>query len=207
MRELLKWSPVIPVIVIDDANRAVPLAQALLAGGITVLEITLRTPAALEAIHEISHNVPEVQVGAGTIIHPDQFAKAKAAGASFGVSPGLTPALAEGARAFGLPYLPGVATVSEAIRAQEEGFETVKFYPAESLGGTKTLAGIAAVLPDLRFCPTGGVNLQNMTDYLAIPSVVAVGGTWLVPNSLLTQQNYAAITELAQQTLALLPRG
>jgi len=202
MLKILGLSSVIPVVIIEDAALAAPLAQALLKGGIKVMEITLRTPAALAAIKEIAQKVPEMTVGAGTLIRSAQFSAAKEAGASFVVSPGLTPALAVAAHATQLPYLPGVATVSEALLAQEHGFQQLKFFPAEALGGVKALKGISQVLPEIYFCPTGGITEKNMAEYLTLKSVPSVGGSWLAPPELIRKQDWEAITALAQRTLS-----
>lgn len=201
MLEILGLSFVIPVVVIEDAALAAPLAQALLKGGIKIMEITLRTPAALIAIKEVAEKVPGMRVGAGTLVQAEQFAEAKMAKAAFAVSPGLTPALAAAARAARLPYLPGVATVSEALLAQEQGFTALKFFPAEALGGVKALKAISQVLPNLRFCPTGGITAQSMREYLTLSSVPSVGGTWLTPPELIKKQDWQAITALAQQAV------
>ena len=190
---------VIPVITLHREQDAVPLAQALRDGGLQILEVTLRTPAALAAIHAIAQAVPEVQVGAGTIIEPHQFQAAKDAGAQFCVSPGLTPALALSARATDLPYLPGVTTPSEVIHAQELGYTTLKFFPAELSGGINMLRNFAALYPQVTFCPTGGISADNMTDYLAQPNVMCVGGTWLSPQALIESQDWTGITALAKQ--------
>lgn len=206
MLTILQKSPIIPVIVIEDANLAVPLAQAILAGGISVLEITLRTSAALEAIKLINQQVPQAIVGAGTVLTSDQLKQAKVAGASFAVSPGLSVQLINTANEMQLPYLPGIVTASEAMLAQQLKLPAVKFFPAESFGGVKTLKAFSQVFPQLQFCPTGGVSLQNMKDYLALANVPAVGGTWFTPVDLITQQNWSAITQLVKQALDLLKR-
>lgn len=204
MLTILQKTPIIPVIVIEDANLAVSLAQAILAGGISVLEITLRTPAALEAIKLITQKIPEVTVGAGTVLNSDQLKCAKEAGASFIVSPGLSLELVETISELQIPYLPGVATASEAMLAQEFLLKAVKFFPAESFGGVKTLKAYAQVFPQLKFCPTGGVSLQNMKEYLALPNVSTVGGTWLTPIELIQKQNWYAITQLVRDSLVAL---
>ena len=178
---LLKGVRIIPVLVLDDPQRAVPLAQALVAGGLNVLEITLRTPHALACAEAIAREVAEAVVGLGTLTQPEQFAQAREAGARFVVSPGLTGRLAEAAQAADLPYLPGIATVSEAIAAMEQGFRELKFFPAVRNGGAAALKGLAALLPGIRFCPTGGLQAGHIREILALPNVFALGGSWLTP--------------------------
>ena len=204
MLSILQKSPIIPVIVLEDASLAVPLAQAILAGGISVLEITLRTPAALDAIKLISEQIPQASVGAGTVLKSAQLKQAKEAGASFIVSPGLSLDLIETASELEIPYLPGIVTASEAMLAQEFELNAVKFFPAESFGGVKTLKAYSQVFPQLKFCPTGGVSLENMENYLALSNVPAVGGTWLTPSELIKQQQWPAITQLVKEALAVL---
>jgi len=202
-QELLDLSPVIPVIVIDELSTAVELARALVAGRIRALEVTLRSPAALDAIRAISEQVPEAVVGVGTVRTPEQLDAALRAGARFGVSPGLTEELARAALASGIPFLPGVATASEAMRAAELGFDALKLFPAEAVGGAALLKSWFGPLPELRFCPTGGIHAGNMQAYLALPNVRCVGGSWLTPKSAIQNQDWAAITTLSQQAYAL----
>jgi 2-dehydro-3-deoxyphosphogluconate aldolase/(4S)-4-hydroxy-2-oxoglutarate aldolase len=178
LRDIMTMAPVIPVLVIEDVAHAQPLAAALVAGGLRVLEVTLRTPAALTAMTEMSR-VPGAIVGAGTVLEPGQFDAAVAAGARFIVSPGLTERLASHARAAGVPFLPGAATASEVMRAREMGFNRLKFFPAEVSGGAPALKALAGPLGDVRFCPTGGVTAANRDSYLGLPNVDCVGGTWL----------------------------
>jgi len=201
LREILQLSPVIPVIVIRDENDAVPLAQAIIKGGINVLEITLRTTAAFPAIEKISQEVPDAIVGAGTVINPFQMRKARDIGAKFAVSPGLTLELLEAAREDSFPYLPGVASASEIMQALQLDFNIVKPFPAELLGSTKWIASHKAVFPDLAFFPSGGITKDNMKNYLALESVIAVGGTWLTPPELIKRKDWAGITALVQETL------
>lgn len=196
--EHLQQNRIIPVIVIDNVEHAIPLADSLLQCGFTVLEITLRTPAALACIRQIHKAFPKAILAAGTVISCEQFALASSAGATFAVSPGLSKPLVCAAKKSNLPYLPGVATVSEALVAYELGITHVKFYPAELLGGIKTLSAIADVLP-LHFCPTGGINLTNLANYLTLPYVPCVGGTWIAPRSLIQRGSFEEITQLAQQ--------
>lgn len=199
--EILHLSPVIPVVSISDPRLAVPLMRALMAGGITVVEVTLRTDAALDAIKVITQNLPTAIVGVGTVIEPEQFVNAKAAGAHFVVSPGLTPPLMNAAKQIGLPYLPGAVTPCEILAAKQMGFSTLKFFPAELSGGINMLKALAPVFPDIHFCPTGGITRANMKDYLGLKNVIAVGGTWLAPKHLIEEKNWAAISALARAAL------
>ncbi|MGB6976642.1 MAG: bifunctional 4-hydroxy-2-oxoglutarate aldolase/2-dehydro-3-deoxy-phosphogluconate aldolase [Gammaproteobacteria bacterium] len=201
MIEILHLTPVIPVVTIDKAEYALPLARALLAGGINVMEITLRTPEALEAIKMINQSLSSAMVtGAGTLLEPQQFAAAKAAGARFGVSPGLTPELAKAAKEIGLPYLPATITPSEMLQARQMGFHALKFFPAQASNGLAMLKSLAPVFPDIQFCPTGGISVETMHDYLALKNVVAVGGTWIAAPHLIEQKAWDTITSLAKQT-------
>lgn len=206
MRDILEAGPVIPVIVIDDAARAVPLARALLQGGVRVLEVTLRTPAALDAIRAIAREVPEVVVGAGTLLCADDLKRAVDAGARFGVSPGALPELLGAARAARLPYLPGVMTASEVMAAQAAGHAALKFFPAAQAGGVGTLRAFGSAFPDMTFCPTGGITAETAGDYLALPNVACVGGSWLTPLALLRAGDWAGLTRLARQATALRTR-
>lgn len=201
--EIMRSSPVIPVIAIDDPAHAVPLAKALVAGGIRVLEVTLRTAYGLDAIRAISEQVPDAIVGVGTLTHPDEFAAARDAGAVFGVSPGLTPALIAAAKSSGLPLLPGVMTPSEAMQAREAGFYQLKLFPAVPAGGIGMLNGLAGPLGDLTFCPTGGVSQENAAQFLALKNVACVGGSWLTPKDALQAGDWARITALATAASAL----
>ncbi len=203
VHELLRAGPVMPVIVIDDAAQAVPLARALVDGGVRVLEVTLRTPAALEAIRAIAREVPDAIVGAGTILNPADLQSARDAGAQFGVSPGATPALLQAAHAAGWPFLPGVMTPSDLIAALAAGYATVKFFPAAQAGGVPMLKALGGPFPQVSFCPTGGITLATAPDYLALPNVACVGGSWLTPASLLHARDWAGITKLAAQAAAL----
>lgn len=201
-REICSRAPVVPVLVIDDAATAVPLAQALLAGGLPVLEVTLRTPAALEAIHTMAQ-VSGGIVGAGTLVTPQDVHAAKEAGAQFGVSPGATPALLAACEAEGLPLLPGAATATEAMAMLERGYDMVKFFPAEASGGAPALKAIGAPLPQISFCPTGGVGPGNAGDYLALPNVLCVGGSWVAPADKVKAGDWDGITALARAAAAL----
>ncbi len=195
--------PVIPVIVIEDLSHAVPLAQALVAGGLTVLEVTLRTPVALEAIALMRAALPDAIVGVGTVLNAEQLHAAAEAGASFAVSPGLTDALASAALAQSVPLLPGIATASEAMAARERGLRHLKFFPAEAAGGAKFLSSLASVIPDLAFCPTGGIGPANAGSYLALPNVACVGGSWMIPRDMVQAGHWAGITALAAAASAL----
>jgi 2-dehydro-3-deoxyphosphogluconate aldolase/(4S)-4-hydroxy-2-oxoglutarate aldolase len=195
--EIMRTSPVIPVIAIDDIDQAVPLARALVAGGIRVLEVTLRTAHGLPAIRAIAEQVPDAIVGVGTLTQGEEFAAARKAGAVFGVSPGLTPALVAAAKASGLPLLPGVMTPSEVMAAREAGFRQLKLFPAVPAGGVGMLNAIAGPLPDVTFCPTGGVSQENAPQFLACKNVACVGGSWLTPKDALQAGDWARITELA----------
>jgi 2-dehydro-3-deoxyphosphogluconate aldolase/(4S)-4-hydroxy-2-oxoglutarate aldolase len=200
---LLGRTPVVPVLTIEDAAQAAPLARALVSGGLAVLEVTLRTAAALAAIKAIADAVPEAVVGAGTVINAADIGKAVAVGARFLVSPGTTAALADAFAAAPVAALPGCATVSEAMALAERGFEVLKFFPAEPSGGLAWLKAVAEPLPRIRFCPTGGVNIANAAAYLALPNVVAVGGSWVAPRSMIGAGKFDRIAELAREASAL----
>ena len=198
---VLNAGPVMPVMVIQNIDDAIPLAQALVAGGIRVLEITLRTPAALDAIRLISQEVKDAIVGAGTIANPDQLAAAKAAGAVFAISPGLTPALMKAANNSDIALIPGVATLSELMLGMDEGLDHFKFFPAEAAGGIPMLKAIAGPFPHITFCPTGGISPGNYRDYLSLPNVACVGGSWLAPQQTVSDKNWAAVTQLAKEAI------
>ena len=197
----LDISPVIPVVVIDDAAIAVPVAEALAAGGIGVIEVTLRTPATLAAIERIREEVPDIVVGAGTVTAPDHAEAAFAAGARFLVTPGGTDRLLDACEATGLPTLPGAATASEAMRLAERGYTELKFFPAEASGGRAWLSSVAGPFPTLRFCPTGGITAATAGAYLALPNVACVGGSWLTPAEAISIGDYAAIQLLAKNAV------
>jgi len=197
LSDILYASPVMPVIAIDHPDHAVPLARALVAGGIRVLEVTLRTAHGLAAIRAISEAVPEAIVGVGTLTHPDAFVAARNAGAVFGVSPGLTPALIAAARSSGLLLLPGVMTPSEAMAAREAGFLQQKLFPAVPAGGVGMIKALAGPLADLVFCPTGGITQHTAAAFLACSNVACVGGSWLTPKEAVLQGDWAGITALA----------
>ena len=203
MLELMRTSPVIPVIAIDDIDHAVPLAKALVAGGIRVLEVTLRTVHGLPAIRAIAEQVPGAIVGVGTLTQPSEFAAARDAGAVFGVSPGLTRALIDAAVASGLPLLPGVMTPSEVMSAREAGFRQLKLFPAVPAGGVGMLNAIAGPLADVTFCPTGGISEATAAQFLACKNVACVGGSWLTPKEVVQAGDWARITALATAASAL----
>ncbi len=194
---LLNRVPVIPVVVVHDVEHAVPIARALVAGGLPVIELTLRTPVALDAIERIAVEVPEILIGAGTIVAPEQAKEAAAAGAQFLVSPGSTPSLLGAMTDTGLPHLPGVATVSEILTLLEAGYTELKFFPAEAAGGANYLKSIHSPIPAARFCPTGGITPANAAAYLALPNVGCVGGSWITPSDAVAAQDWTRISELA----------
>jgi 2-dehydro-3-deoxyphosphogluconate aldolase/(4S)-4-hydroxy-2-oxoglutarate aldolase len=196
-------APVIPVLTVERVADAVPLARALVRGGLPVLEITFRTAAALEALAAISREVPEAVVGAGTVLDDGQLRQAIAAGARFGVSPGCTPMLATAVKASGLPFLPGVQTVSEAMVLRELGFGLLKLFPADAAGGPTWLKAAAAPLAGLRFCPTGGIGQETAGGYLALPNVVCVGGSWVAPRDAVAAGDWSRIERLAAAAAAL----
>ncbi|MBB5959937.1 2-dehydro-3-deoxyphosphogluconate aldolase/(4S)-4-hydroxy-2-oxoglutarate aldolase [Saccharothrix tamanrassetensis] len=201
--DLLELSPVIPVVVLDDADQAVPLARALLRGGIRVIELTLRTPAATAAIERIAAEVPDIVLGAGTVTAPEHAEQAAKAGAAFLVTPGSTDRVLNAVEDTGLPFLPGAATVSEAMRLAERGLTALKFFPAEAAGGVDFLKSVGGPLPGLRFCPTGGISVQTAPRYLALPNVGCVGGSWLTPKDALAAGDFDRIEALARAASAL----
>ena len=195
---------IIPVLTIERLEDAVPLAKALVAGGVRTLEITLRTPVAIESAKAIMADVPEAVVGIGTILNADDLARAEGIGARFGISPGATPDLLKAAAASALPFAPGIATASELMLGLSHGFNLVKFFPAEQSGGIKALRALAGPFPDVRFCPTGGIGEANAASWLAEPNVVAVGGSWLCPAADVRSGNWAGITAICNRTMKLL---
>jgi 2-dehydro-3-deoxyphosphogluconate aldolase/(4S)-4-hydroxy-2-oxoglutarate aldolase len=201
--QVMQDAPVIPVIVLNDVAHAVPMARALVEGGIRMLEVTLRTPQALACIEAIAKAVPEAIVGAGTLRSKADAQAAANAGARFAVSPGYTSALGAACRDLGLPLLPGVATGGEIMAAQEDGFTALKFFPAMQAGGSAMLKAWSGPFYDVKFCPTGGINLQNARDFLALPNVLCVGGSWLVPADALAQGDWGRITKLAREAAGL----
>ncbi|WP_417472702.1 bifunctional 4-hydroxy-2-oxoglutarate aldolase/2-dehydro-3-deoxy-phosphogluconate aldolase [Leisingera sp.] len=197
-REICAMAPIMPVLVVEDAGHARPLAEALVAGGLPALEVTLRTAAALDVIREMAQ-VPGGVVGAGTLVTPADAEAAKDAGAQFGVSPGATDALLDACEQIGLPILPGAATASEAMRLLARGYDMLKFFPAEASGGAPALKAIGAPLPQISFCPTGGVSPANADSYLSLSNVVCAGGSWVAPNDLVQGGDWGAIKQLAAE--------
>jgi 2-dehydro-3-deoxyphosphogluconate aldolase/(4S)-4-hydroxy-2-oxoglutarate aldolase len=202
--QLLTAARVIPVLTIERVEDAVPLARALVAGGVRTLEITLRTDAAISAAKAIIADVPDAIVGIGTILTPDDLAQAMSLGARFGVSPGATPELLDAAAKSDLPFLPGVATASEVMQAQARGFNTLKFFPAEQSGGIAMLRALAGPFPQMRFCPTGGIGAANAATWVAEPNVLAVGGSWLCPAADIRAGNWSAITTRCAEAMKIL---
>lgn len=201
-RELCQQVPVIPVLVVNEVAQAVPLAETLVGAGLNVLEVTLRTPVALDVIRAMSQ-VPGSLVGAGTVLTPDDVRAVKAAGAVFAVSPGATDALLAAAEQEGLPILPGAVTASEVMALMEKGFDTLKFFPAEAAGGIPMLKSLHGPLPDVSFCPTGGISAQSAVDYLALPNVLCVGGSWVTPKAMVEAGDWEGIAKLAKATHSL----
>ena len=206
LEEFLAISPVVPVVVIDDAEDALPLAKALLEGGIRIIEITLRTSAALDAIKIIANELPEICVGAGTVNSVNAIQNAANAGAKFLVSPGATKTLLDSAHYHDVPLLPGAITPSEAMTLQEQGYTILKFFPAEAAGGTKMLKSLSGPLPDIKFCPTGGINASNIKEYLTIKNVICAGSSWITESDLIKNKNWSEITRRAREVLAMLEK-
>ncbi|MFJ1895215.1 MULTISPECIES: bifunctional 4-hydroxy-2-oxoglutarate aldolase/2-dehydro-3-deoxy-phosphogluconate aldolase [unclassified Streptomyces] len=200
---VLDLAPVVPVVVLEDAADAVPLARALVAGGLPAIEVTLRTAAALDAIKAIAAEVPDAVVGAGTVISARNVSDTVAAGARFLVSPGWTDALLDAMKSSGVPFLPGVSTTSEVVALLERGVTEMKFFPAEAAGGTAYLKALSAPLPQARFCPTGGISLASAPSYLALPNVGCVGGSWMVPGDAVAAGDWARVERLAAEAAAL----
>lgn len=203
MTSVLDLAPVVPVVVVDDPADAVPLARALVAGGLPVIEVTLRTPVALDAIRAIATLVPEAVVGAGTVITPESVTESVAAGARFLVSPGWTETLLDAMLASGVPFLPGVSTASEVVALLERGLSEMKFFPAEAAGGTAYLKSLSGPLPQARFCPTGGISLASAGSYLALPNVGCVGGSWMLPADAIASKDWSRVEKLAREAAAL----
>jgi 2-dehydro-3-deoxyphosphogluconate aldolase/(4S)-4-hydroxy-2-oxoglutarate aldolase len=204
---VLDLAPVLPVVVLEDAADAVPLARALVAGGLPAVEVTLRTPAGLDAVRAVAGEVPDAVVGAGTVVTPAQVADSVAAGARFLVSPGWTDVLLEAMRASGVPFLPGVSTVSEVVALLERGVREMKFFPARAAGGTAYLKALYGPLPQARFCPTGGIGPDSAPEYLALPNVGCVGGSWMVPADAVAARDWARVERLAREAAALSAGG
>ncbi|GAA8399602.1 bifunctional 4-hydroxy-2-oxoglutarate aldolase/2-dehydro-3-deoxy-phosphogluconate aldolase [Helicobacter pylori] len=201
--EILQISPIVPVVVVEDIKDAVPLAQSLIEGGIPIIEVTLRSSCALEAIELIAKNVPKMRVGAGTILNLTQLEQAQNRGAEFLISPGLTIKLLEHAKKKDMPLIPGVSSSSEVMQALELGYNALKFFPAEYCGGVKLLNAFNGPFKGVKFCPTGGISADNMRSYLNLENVVCVGGSWLTPKDLVQNKEWDKITEICKRALAL----
>ncbi len=201
--EVLQISPIVPVVVIEDIKDAVPLAQSLIEGGIPIIEVTLRSSCALEAIELIAKNVPKMRVGAGTILNPTQLEQAQNRGAEFLISPGLTIKLLEHAKKKDMPLIPGVSSSSEVMQALELGYNALKFFPAEYCGGVKLLNAFNGPFKGVKFCPTGGISADNMRSYLNLENVLCVGGSWLTPKNLIQNKEWDKITEICKRALTL----
>ncbi len=200
---VLKLQPVVPVLIVEDAASAVPLARALVEGGLKAIEITLRTPAALDAVKAVAAEVEGAHVGAGTILNARDYEAAVKAGSTFIVSPGVAPGVLSAAKDSTVPLLPGAATASEVMTLREAGYDVLKFFPAEQAGGAAYLKALSSPLAGTVFCPTGGISLKNARDYLSLPNVVCVGGSWVAPKELVAAGDWAGITKLASEAAAL----
>lgn len=205
--DTLYRAAIVPVLTIETAEDGVELARALARGGLDLIEVTLRTPEALKAIQRIRQEVPQVRVGAGTVLTPEQASEAIRAGARFLVSPGMTPRLIEAAQNWNVPFLPGAATASEAMALFDLGYPCLKFFPAEQIGGAAALKSLAAPLAGISFCPTGGIDQDNALNYLALPNVVAVGGSWVAPRAAVVEGRWQTISALAETAASLRRRG
>lgn len=199
--DIFAASPVVPVIVLHDIYSAIPVAEALIAGGINILELTLRTDCAMECVARLSEHCKDAWVGAGTVVNAEQLQAVRASGAKFAISPGLTQDLLKAGQASDIPLIPGISSISDLMRARDLGYRQLKFFPAEAAGGVKALQAFNGPFPDIEFCPTGGINLNNFTQYLSQPNVKTVGGSWLVPNDAIINKDYDRITELAKQAV------
>jgi 2-dehydro-3-deoxyphosphogluconate aldolase/(4S)-4-hydroxy-2-oxoglutarate aldolase len=198
---VLKLSPIVPVIALENEEDALPLAKALLAGGINIMEITLRTPAGLKAIEIISKALPQMHVGAGTVLNSSDFKNAVVHGAAFVFSPGISEALMHTSKELNIALIPGVATASEVMLAKNSGFEHCKLFPATLAGGVDMLKALSGPFPSMRFCPTGGINLENINDFLSLENVLCAGGSWIVPKQALETKNFELITKLSQEAI------
>lgn len=200
-QDVFATSPVVPVLVIKKLEHAVPLAKALIAGGINILEVTLRTPVALEAIELIAKELPDAMIGAGTVTNAEQLQQVTDAGAKFAISPGMTAELLAAGQAGPIALIPGISSTSDLMRARDAGYTHLKFFPAEAVGGVKAIKSIAGPFPNMVFCPTGGISLSNYHDYLALPNIHCVGGSWLAPDALMDAGDWDAITQLAKEAV------
>ncbi|TRX56822.1 bifunctional 4-hydroxy-2-oxoglutarate aldolase/2-dehydro-3-deoxy-phosphogluconate aldolase [Thalassomonas sp. M1454] len=205
--ELFAMGPVVPVLVIENVEDAVPIAQALIAGGIKVLEVTLRTANALDVIKEIASKVPEAMVGSGTVTNPETLQQSIDAGAKFALSPGMTTELLAAAQKSSIPLIPGISSISELMEGIDAGFDHFKFFPAEAAGGAKTIKSVSGPFPHVRFCPTGGINVGNMGNYLSLSNVSCIGGSWLVPDDVVKKKDWATITEITKKAVAAATQG
>lgn len=199
--EIFAAGPVVPVLVIHDVAHAVPLANALMAGGIKVLEVTLRTPAALDVIKTIAEQVPDALIGAGTVTNAQQLKEVTEAGAKFAISPGMTAELLHAGMQGSIPLIPGISSISDLMKAKDAGYSHLKFFPAEASGGVKAIKSIGGPFPDVTFCPTGGIGPSNYLEYLALPNVQCVGGSWLAPDEAIANGDWDKITELAKSAV------
>ena len=200
--EIFALGSIVPVLVIENVEDAVPIAKALIAGGIKVLEVTLRTANALAVIKEIATKVPEAMIGSGTVINPETLQQSIDAGAKFAISPGLTKELLTASKNSTIPLIPGIASISELMTGIHAGFDHFKFFPAEAVGGSKSIKSISGPFPNIRFCPTGGINQDNMGNYLSLNNVSCIGGSWLVPNDAVANKDWARITEITKSAVA-----
>jgi len=199
--EIFAMGPIVPVLVIKNVEDALPIAKALLAAGIKVLEVTLRTPAALDVIKIIAKELPEAMVGAGTVTNREMLQRCEEAGAKFAISPGLTKDLLQAGNEGNIALIPGISSISEMMDAIDYGYDHLKFFPAEASGGVKAIQSIGGPFPNIRFCPTGGINIKNVRDYLALNNIACCGGSWLVTDEIVENKNWSAITDLAKQVL------
>jgi 2-dehydro-3-deoxyphosphogluconate aldolase/(4S)-4-hydroxy-2-oxoglutarate aldolase len=201
-KDLFNMGPIVPVLVINNVEEALPIAEALLTAGIKVLEVTLRTSAALDVISAIARELPEAIVGSGTVTNRQQLQQSYDAGAKFAISPGLTKDLLQAGNEGNIALIPGISSISELMDGADYGYDHLKFFPAEASGGVNAIKSIGGPFPEIRFCPTGGININNVRDYLALPNVVCCGGSWLVSNTIVENKNWSEITNLANQALA-----
>jgi len=201
-KDLFAMGPIVPVLVIKDVADALPIAEALLAADVKVLEVTLRTPAALDVISIIAKELPEAVIGAGTVTNRAMLQQCQDAGAKFAISPGLTKDLLQAGKEGDIALIPGISSISELMDGIDYGYDHLKFFPAEASGGVKALQSIGGPFPDIKFCPTGGINVNNIRDYLALPNVSCCGGSWLVPDDIVAAKNWGAITDIAGKALA-----
>ena len=201
-KDLFAMGPIVPVLVINNIEDALPIAEALLAAGVKMLEVTLRTPVALDVINIIANELPEAIIGSGTVTNRQQLQQSIDAGAKFAISPGLTKDLLQAGNEGNIALIPGISSISELMDASDYGYNHLKFFPAEFSGGVNAIKSIGGPFPDIKFCPTGGINLKNIRDYLALPNVVCCGGSWLVPNEVVESKDWSEITKLAKEALA-----